>query len=88
MRPGSSPSGPCGRAERGDVLLGPVAVSVLVTVLSLPASVLGNEASIRFGWLRAITVIMFRIRRSGNRHSDAAQRCRPSCCWRWCCFTA
>lgn len=43
----------------GDVLLGPVAVSVLVTVLSLPASVLGNEASIRFGRLRAITVIMF-----------------------------
>ena len=43
----------------GDVLLGPVAVSVLVTVLSLPASVLGNEASIRFGRHRAITVIMF-----------------------------
>ena len=42
----------------GDVLLGPVAVSVLVTVLSFPASVLGNEASIRFGRLRVITVIM------------------------------
>ena len=43
----------------GGVLLGPVAVSVLVTLLSLPASVLGNEAAIRFGRRRAITVIMF-----------------------------
>jgi predicted MFS family arabinose efflux permease len=42
----------------GDVLLGPIAISVLVTVLSLPASVLGNEASIRFGRHRAIAVIM------------------------------
>lgn len=42
----------------GDVLLGPVAISVLVTVLSLPASIFGNEASIRFGRHRAITVIM------------------------------
>lgn len=43
----------------GDLLPGPVAVSVLVTVLSLPASVLGNEAAIRFGRHRAITVVMF-----------------------------
>ena len=43
----------------GDVWLGPIAISVLVTVLSLPASVLGNEASIRFGRHRAITVVMF-----------------------------
>ena len=42
----------------GDVLLGPIAISVLVTVLSLPASVLGNEASIRFGRHRTITVVM------------------------------
>jgi predicted MFS family arabinose efflux permease len=42
----------------GDVLLGPIAISVLVTVLSLPASVLGNEASIRFGRHRAIAVVM------------------------------
>lgn len=39
-------------------LLGPIAVSVLVTVLSLPASVLGNEAALRFGRHRAITIIM------------------------------
>jgi predicted MFS family arabinose efflux permease len=45
--------------NEGGVLLGPVAVSVLVTLLSLPASVLGNEAAIRFGRRRAITVIMF-----------------------------
>src|SRR6476619_3877978 len=43
----------------GGALLGPVAVSVLVTVLSLPASVLGNEAAIRFGRHRAITLVMF-----------------------------
>jgi predicted MFS family arabinose efflux permease len=39
-------------------LLGPIAVSVLVTFLSLPASVLGNEVAIRFGRHRAITIIM------------------------------
>ena len=43
----------------GGVLLGPIAVSVVVTLLSLPASILGNEASIRFGRRRAISVIMF-----------------------------
>jgi hypothetical protein len=47
---------PCG--QQSSALLGPVAVSVLVTFLSLPASILGNEASIRFGQHRAITAIM------------------------------
>ena len=42
-----------------NVLLGPVAISVLITLLSLPASVLGNEAALRFGRHRAITLIMF-----------------------------
>jgi predicted MFS family arabinose efflux permease len=42
-----------------DVLLGPVAISVLITLLSLPAIVLGNEAVIRFGRHRAIVIIMF-----------------------------
>jgi predicted MFS family arabinose efflux permease len=47
-------------ARHGDsVLLGPVAVSVIATVLSLPASILGNEAAIRFGRHRAITSVMF-----------------------------
>jgi predicted MFS family arabinose efflux permease len=41
------------------VLLGPVAVSVIATVLSLPASILGNEAAIRFGRHRAIASVMF-----------------------------
>jgi len=35
-----------------------ITVSVLVTVLSLPASILGNEAALRFGRHRAITVVM------------------------------
>ena len=42
----------------GDALLGPIAVSVIATILSLPASVLGNEASIRFGRHRIVTWIM------------------------------
>jgi hypothetical protein len=39
-------------------LFGPVTVSVIVTLLSLPASVLGNEAALRYGRHRALTVIM------------------------------
>jgi MFS family permease len=47
-------------ARNGEAtLLSPVAVSVLATVLSLPASILGNEAAIRFGRHRAITAVMF-----------------------------
>ena len=42
----------------GDVLIGPIALSVIVTVLSLPASVLGNEAALRFGRHHAVSVIM------------------------------
>lgn len=42
-----------------DALLGPVAVSVVITLLSLPASVLGNEAALRFGRHRAIATVMF-----------------------------
>ncbi|MBK8768084.1 MAG: MFS transporter [Burkholderiaceae bacterium] len=38
-------------------LLEPIVVSVLVTVLAMPASILGNEFSIRFGRHRAVTVI-------------------------------
>jgi len=46
-------------ARNGDALLSPIAVSVLATLLSLPASILGNEAALRFGRHRAITVVMF-----------------------------
>jgi predicted MFS family arabinose efflux permease len=41
-----------------DVLLGPIALSVIVTVSSLPASILGNEAALRFGRHRAVSAIM------------------------------
>jgi len=41
-----------------DVLLGPIALSVIVTVSSLPASILGNEAALRFGRHRAVSLIM------------------------------
>jgi predicted MFS family arabinose efflux permease len=42
----------------GAALVGPITVSVIVTLLSLPASVLGNEAALRYGRHRAITVVM------------------------------
>ena len=45
-------------ARNGDALLSPIAVSVLAALLSLPASILGNEAAIRFGRHRAITIVM------------------------------
>jgi predicted MFS family arabinose efflux permease len=38
--------------------LSPVAVSVIVTLLSFPASISGNEAALRFGRHRAIVAIM------------------------------
>src|SRR5262245_50570465 len=43
----------------GAVVLGPVAVSVLFTIVSLPASLLGNEAALRYGRHRAIALVMF-----------------------------
>jgi MFS family permease len=42
----------------GSALLGPVAVSVIFSLLAMPASILGNEAAIRFGRHRALTVLM------------------------------
>jgi predicted MFS family arabinose efflux permease len=41
-----------------NVLLGPIAISVIVTLLSLPASVLGNEAALRYGRHRAVGAVM------------------------------
>jgi len=40
-------------------LLTPVVVSVLFSVLAMPASILGNECALRFGRHRAITAVMF-----------------------------
>lgn len=37
--------------------LDPITISVVVTVLAMPASILGNEAAIRFGRHRAISII-------------------------------
>ncbi len=45
--------------NNGDVPLGPVAVSFIFAVLSMPASVFGNEAALRFGRHRAISAVMF-----------------------------
>ena len=44
--------------SEGAVPFGPVTVSVIVTLLSLPASVLGNEAALRYGRHRAIAAVM------------------------------
>jgi predicted MFS family arabinose efflux permease len=38
--------------------VGPITVSLIFTLLSLPASVLGNEAALRYGRHRAISVVM------------------------------
>jgi hypothetical protein len=53
----------------GAVPLGPVAVSVIFALLAMPASILGNEAALRFGRHRALTVLMGRLSsgRDGNR---------------------
>jgi predicted MFS family arabinose efflux permease len=45
-------------AQSGSALVSPITVSVIVTLLSLPASILGNEAALRFGRHRAISVVM------------------------------
>jgi predicted MFS family arabinose efflux permease len=37
---------------------GPVAVSVVFAILAMPASILGNEAALRFGRHRALNVLM------------------------------
>ena len=42
----------------GAALLEPVTVSFLVAVLAMPASILGNEAALRWGRHRAITLAM------------------------------
>jgi MFS family permease len=42
----------------GVALLDPIMVSVLVTVVAMPSSILGNEAAIRFGRHRAIMLFM------------------------------
>lgn len=45
------------RSSDGSILT-PVVVSVLFSVLAMPASILGNECAIRFGRHRAITAVM------------------------------
>ena len=58
--PGSWRSGPSSRCRNQDAsILTPVVVSVVFTVLAMPASILGNEFALRFGRHRAITAVMF-----------------------------
>ena len=45
-------------AARESVPLGAVAISVIMSLLSLPASILGNEAALRYGRHRAIVTVM------------------------------
>jgi MFS family permease len=44
--------------NQGAIPLGALAVSVIVSLLALPASVMGNEAAIRFGRHRAVRWVM------------------------------
>src|SRR5262249_38773014 len=39
-------------------LFGPILVSVVFSLLAMPASILGNEAALRFGRHRALTLMM------------------------------
>lgn len=45
-------------AAQGGAPLGAIAVSALVTVLAMPASILGNELALKLGRHRAITLVM------------------------------
>jgi predicted MFS family arabinose efflux permease len=47
-----------GGAQNGVHVLSPIVVSVLVTLLLMPASIFGNEMAIRFGRHRAISLVM------------------------------
>src|ERR1700730_5696706 len=40
-------------------VLTPIVVSVLFSVLAMPASILGNELALKFGRHRAISTVMF-----------------------------
>ena len=42
----------------GSAIPGPIAVSVMFTILAMPSSILGNELAIRFGRHRAIGLVM------------------------------
>jgi predicted MFS family arabinose efflux permease len=42
----------------GAAWVGPVAVSVVFSLIAMPASILGNEAALRFGRHRTLTVLM------------------------------
>jgi hypothetical protein len=42
----------------GSAMPGPIAVSVAFSLLAMPASILGNEAALRFGRVRTLTIIM------------------------------
>ncbi len=46
-------------AARDGAPLGVVAVSAVVTLLAMPASILGNELALKLGRHRAVTIVMF-----------------------------
>src|SRR5207253_3287776 len=42
----------------GSAMLGPIAVSVVFSLLAMPASIIGNEAALRFGRYRILMILM------------------------------
>jgi hypothetical protein len=66
-----------------NTLVGPITVSVIVTLLSLPASILGNEAALRFGRPRAISLVM--ITSAGVALAIGLTQDRRLCC---CCCSS
>jgi predicted MFS family arabinose efflux permease len=45
-------------AARGDMPLGAVVVSAVITIIAMPASILGNELALKLGRHRAVTLVM------------------------------
>ena len=60
-------------------VLTPIVVSVVFSMLAMPASILGNELALRFGRHRAIIGRDVRFRR-GAPLDRPAPTSRPGCC--------
>ena len=71
----------------GSALLEPIAVSVIAAVLAMPASILGNEAAIRFGRHRAIVAFMCLAALVAIADRLRRRRRARRCCWPCCSST-
>ena len=78
--PGSWRSGPSWLARNSDAsILTPIVVSVVFSLLAMPASILGNEFALRVGRHRAISTVMFASAAVAFRSASSPTN-RPGCC--------